>query len=123
MVEDNETNMMIFRDILTAAGHTVLAATSAEEAFTLARSGPLDLVLMDIQLPGMDGLEAVRRLKSDPATANVPVIALTAHAMPTHREQALKAGCQGYITKPIRSREFRGQVAEFLQGHPGEAVK
>jgi CheY-like chemotaxis protein len=114
VVEDNETNMMIFRDILNAAGYAVLEAASAEDAFAMARSQVPDLILMDIQLPGMDGLEAVRTLRKDPATSSIPIVALTAHAMSGHREQALQAGCSGYITKPIRSREFREQVASYL---------
>ena len=114
VVEDNETNMMIFRDILAAEGHDVLEAATAEEAFRIARSGPLDLILMDIQLPGMDGLEAVRSLKSDPSTSSIPVVALTAHAMVGHRTRAIEAGCAGYITKPIRSAEFREQVRSYL---------
>lgn len=114
IVEDNEMNRMIFRDILTAAGYEILEAATAEDAFSVARSEPLDLILMDIQLPGMDGLEAVRILKDDPATRSIPVVALTAHAMAAHRERALEAGCSGYISKPIRSREFRDQVRSYL---------
>jgi len=120
IVEDNETNLMIFRDILSAAGHQVLSAISAEEAFSLARSHTPDLILMDIQLPGMSGLEAVRHLKKDPSTASIPIVALTAHAMTAHRERALEAGCSGFITKPIRSREFREQVRSFLLPGGGE---
>lgn len=119
IVEDNETNLMIFRDILSAAGHHILSAGSAEEAFSLARSHTPDLILMDIQLPGMSGLEAVLHLKKDSSTASIPIVALTAHAMAGHRERALEAGCSGFITKPIRSREFREQVQSFL--HPGSA--
>ena len=114
IVEDNETNRMVFRDILTAAGHQVLETASAEEAIARALAEPPDLILMDIQLPGIDGLEAVRRLKAQPATRSIPIIAVTAHAMPGHREQALSAGCAGYITKPIRSRDFREQVLAHL---------
>src|SRR5262245_54410554 len=110
VVEDNQTNLMIFRDILTAAGHQVLEAGNAEEAFAVARSQIPDLILMDIQLPGMNGLAAVRTLKEDPATQQIPIVALTAHAMAFHREEALGAGCSGFITKPIRSRDFREQV-------------
>ena len=115
VVEDNETNMMIFRDILVAAGHEVLEASNAEDGIALARDRLPDLILMDVQLPGTDGLEAVRRLKQDPATSGIPVVALTAHAMQPHRDRAAQAGCAGYITKPIRSREFREQVKSFLE--------
>jgi len=114
IVEDNETNLMIFQDLLTAAGHQVLAARNAEDSLAIARREAPDLILMDIQLPGMDGLAAVRCLKEDPTTRAIPVVALTAHAMAGHRERALEAGCSGYITKPIRSREFREQVQSFL---------
>ncbi len=114
VVEDNETNLMIFRDILTAAGYEVVEATNAEEAFAVTRSKLPDLILMDIQLPGMNGLDVVRSLKEDPKTSSIPIVALTAHAMSAHKEQAIKAGCSGYITKPIRSREFREQVKSFL---------
>jgi CheY-like chemotaxis protein len=118
VVEDNETNLMIFRDILTAAGHEVLEAMNAEEAFGVLRSKVPDLILMDIQLPGIDGIEIVRKLKADSSTSAIPIVALTAHAMSAHREKALEAGCCGYITKPIRSREFREQVRGFLE-RPG----
>jgi CheY-like chemotaxis protein len=118
VVEDNETNLMIFRDILTAAGHEVLEAVNADEAFAALRSKVPDLILMDIQLPGLDGIEIVRKLKEDPGTSCVPVVALTAHAMSAHREKAMEAGCCGYITKPIRSREFREQIQGFLD-RPG----
>jgi CheY-like chemotaxis protein len=119
IVEDNETNLMIFRDILTAAGHQVLAAGTGEEAFAIARAQSPDLILMDIQLPGMNGLDAVRFLKEDPATSAIPIVALTAHAMAGHRERALEAGCCGFITKPIRSREFREQVRSYLTPESG----
>ena len=116
VVEDNETNMMIFRDILTAAGHRVLEAVTADEALVIALNDRPDLILMDIQLPGLDGIEAVRRLKRDPATQSIPIVALTAHAMAAHREKALEAGCSGYITKPIRARAFREEIDVFLAG-------
>ena len=116
IVEDNETNLMIFTDILTAAGYEVLSANSAEDCFQLLKDQDPRLILMDIQLPGMDGLEAVRCLKKDPDTASLPVVALTAHAMAGHRKKALEVGCCGYITKPIRSREFREKVKLYLEG-------
>ncbi len=119
VVEDNATNLMIFRDILTAAGNDVLEAVNAEEAFAIAREKSPDLILLDIQLPGMDGIDAVRGLKGDAATSSIPIVALTAHAMSGHRESALEAGCCGYITKPIRSRDFREQIQGFLRGKEG----
>src|SRR5262245_17636311 len=92
VVEDNEVNLMVFTDILSAAGYRVFAAKSAEECFTLAGKESPDLILMDIQLPGMDGLEAVKALKANPSTGGIPIVALTAHAMSSHRERALEAG-------------------------------
>lgn len=114
VVEDNETNLMIFSDILSAQGHHVLTARTGEESLTVARLKKPDLILMDLQLPGMNGLEVVRNLKNDPATRSIPVLALTAHAMSYHRDKAIESGCCGYITKPIRSREFRQTIESFL---------
>jgi CheY-like chemotaxis protein len=116
IVEDNETNRMVLRDILTAAGHQVLAVATAEEAIARAVAEPPDLILMDIQLPGMDGLEAARRLKDQPATRSIPIVAVSAHALAGQREKALSAGCAGYITKPIRSRQFREEIGGLLAG-------
>jgi|SRR6185503_3001253 len=116
VVEDNEVNLMVFTDILSAAGYQVLAAKTAEECFAVAAKESPDLILMDIQLPGMDGLEAVKALKANPTTSAIPVVALTAHAMPSHRERAIEAGCSGFITKPIRSRNFREEVQGHLEG-------
>lgn len=115
VVEDNETNLMIFRDLLTAAGHEVLEAINSGEALSIAHMEHPDLILMDIHLSGTDGLEVVRSLKRDPSTSSIPVVALTAHALPAHRQMALEAGCSGYITKPIRSKEFRDQVKTYLE--------
>ena len=115
VVEDNEVNLMVFTDILTAAGYRVLVARTAEESFAVAGGESPDLILMDIQLPGMDGLEAARTLKANPATSAIPIVALTAHAMPSHRERALEVGCSGFITKPIRSRQFREAVQSYLK--------
>ena len=120
VVEDNDTNLMIFTDILRAAGHEVLTARTAEEAFGVVRNRPPDLILMDLQLPGMSGLDAVRTFKGNPDTRPIPIVAVTAHAMAAHRERAIEAGCSGYITKPIRSKEFREQVASYLKGRAGK---
>ncbi len=114
VIEDNETNLMIFTDILTAAGHEVLGAATAEDGLQLARNRQPHLVLMDIQLPGIDGLEAVRCFRRDPAIQSIPIVALTAHAMAGDRDRAMEIGCAGYITKPIRSREFREQIQTYL---------
>ncbi|MDQ3295905.1 MAG: response regulator [Myxococcota bacterium] len=100
--------------LLQSADHTVLAATDAETGLLMARSQSPDLILMDIQLPGMDGLAATKLLKEDPATRAIPVIALTALAMKGDEERIRAAGCDGYIAKPMRYKEFLAAIAEQL---------
>jgi two-component system, cell cycle response regulator DivK len=114
VVEDNATNMKLSTFLLESADHTVIAATSAEIGLTLARETRPDLILMDIHLPGMDGLEATALLKADDATRDIPVIALTALAMKGDEERILAAGCDGYIAKPMRYRDFLATIATEL---------
>jgi CheY-like chemotaxis protein len=114
VVEDNPMNLQLVTDVLTASGLSTRAAGTAEEALSLARSEPIDLILMDISLPGLDGLEAIRCLSADPKTADIPVVAVTAHAMRGDRERMLAAGASGYIAKPIDTRSIAAQVLSFL---------
>ena len=114
IVEDNETNIMVFSDILSVQGYHVLTARTGEESLTVARLTKPNLIIMDLRLPGMNGLDAVRNLKEDPATRSIPVLALTAHATTYHRDMAIEAVCCGYITKPIRSRALRETIESFL---------
>jgi two-component system cell cycle response regulator DivK len=115
VVEDNPANMTLATFLLKSRGHTVLAATDAESGLTLARVERPDLILMDIQLPGMDGLEAIAQLKRDEATSAIPVIALTALAMKGDEERILAAGYNGYIGKPVRYKEFLATVAAHVE--------
>ena len=115
IVEDNPANMTLATFLLKSAGYAVLSATDAEAGLTLARTEQPDLVLMDIQLPGMDGLEACAMLKKNVATRDIPVIALTALAMKGDEERIRAAGCDGYIAKPLAYREFLTTIAARLQ--------
>ena len=115
VVEDNPANMTLATFLLKSAGYAVLSATDAEAGLALARSEQPDLVLMDIQLPGMDGLEACAILKKDEGTRDIPVIALTALAMKGDEERIRAAGCDGYIAKPLAYREFLATIAARLQ--------
>jgi two-component system cell cycle response regulator DivK len=114
IVEDNSANLKLAILLLEGAGHVALVATSAEAGLTLARAERPDLILMDIQLPGMDGLQATALLKSDPSTRAMPVLALTALAMKGDEERIRAAGCDGYIAKPIRYKEFLATVEAQL---------
>ena len=114
IVEDNPVNMKLAVILLNSANYTVLSATDAEAALSLARSERLDLILMDVQLPGMDGLQAVALLKRDEATRAIPVIALTALAMKGDEERIRAAGYDGYIAKPIRRQKFLATIAAQL---------
>ena len=114
IVEDNPANMKLAIFLLESAGHTALTARDAEAGLTLARNEHPELILMDIQLPGMDGLEAVVLLKRDEVTRVIPVIALTALAMKGDEERIRAAGCDGYIAKPIRYQEFLATIATQL---------
>ncbi len=114
IVEDNPTNMTLAVFLLQSAGHTVLSATDAEAGLTLARDEQPNLILMDIQLPGMDGLEATALLKRAETTRAIPVIALTALAMKGDEERIRAAGCDGYIAKPMRYKEFLAAIAAQL---------
>ena len=116
VVEDNERNLKLLRDVLEYAGYDVRVARTAEDGISLAASEPPDLVLMDLQLPGIDGMEALRRLRESPRTAGIPVVAVTAQAMKQDRERALDAGFNGYVEKPISVRAFPDQVRRFLSG-------
>jgi two-component system cell cycle response regulator DivK len=116
IVEDNPTNMTLAVFLLQSAGYTVLSATDAEAGLTLARAEQPDLILMDIQLPGMDGLEATALLKKDEATRGIPVVALTALAMKGDEERIRAAGCDGYIAKPMRYQEFLATITAQLAG-------
>ncbi|HTI62137.1 MAG TPA: response regulator [Gemmatimonadaceae bacterium] len=104
LVEDNEDNLIIYSTILRFGGYRVVEAHDGRAALAAARSANPDLILMDVSIPYIDGLEVTRRLKADPATRHVPIIALTAHALTTDRERALEAGCDGYISKPAEPR-------------------
>ena len=114
IVENNPANMTFAVFLLESAGYTVLSATDAEAGLTLAREEQPDLILMDIQLPGMDGLAATGLLKGDEATRAIPVIALTALAMKGDEERIRAAGCDGYIAKPMRYQEFLATIAAQL---------
>lgn len=116
IVEDNPVNMELATDLLEIAGYQVLQAETAEQGIELAKREQPALILMDVRLPGMDGLQATALLKGDPTTGSIPVIALTAQAMKGDREQALAAGCDGYLSKPIDTREFPQAVARHLRG-------
>jgi two-component system cell cycle response regulator DivK len=116
IAEDNEKNMKLFRDVLQVSGYQTLEATTAEQAIELATRHIPDLVLMDIQLAGMDGLEALRRLRKDERTAAIPVVALTAQAMAGDRERFLAAGFSGYVSKPVNVVEFIGTVKHYCEG-------
>jgi CheY-like chemotaxis protein len=121
VVEDNARNLKLVRDILNHAGYATLEAGTAEDGLPLARAEQPGLILMDVQLPGIDGVEALARLRSDPATAGIPVVALTALAMRDDRDRFIAAGFDGYIGKPLDVRELPGQIAAVLARSRAEA--
>lgn len=123
VVDDNETNLYLIRFILEKGGHEVIEARNGLEGVELALQKHPDLVIMDIQLPGIDGHEATRRIRKEEADENLPIIALTSFAMPVDKELALAAGCDSYITKPIDVKSFIEEVNRFLAEMPTEAVK
>ena len=115
VVEDNPLNLKLVRDVLGHAGFEVLEARTGEDGVARARADQPAVILMDLQLPGLDGTQALRLIKADPATAAIPVVALTAFAMAEDRERALSHGFDGYLSKPISVRDLPGQVAGYLR--------
>jgi CheY-like chemotaxis protein len=118
IVEDNATNLELAVELVEQEGYEVLVAETADAALPLARTAHPDLILMDVQLPGMTGYEATRRLKVDPATAGIPVVAVTAQAMRGDETRAAEAGCDGYMTKPVGATEFHEMLRRFLSEEP-----
>lgn len=121
IVEDNALNLELATDLLTGQGYAVQQASSAEEGLRLARAQPPSLILMDLRLPGMDGYAALRQLRGDSQTSDIPVVALTAQAMKGDEEATLKAGFDGYISKPIDTRTFGQTVAGLLHPARGDS--
>ena len=119
VVEDNEKNMKLFRDVLNATGYRTLEATTGGEAVELATEQAPDLVLMDIQMPDVDGVEALRRLRADERTTAIPVLAVTAQAMQGDRERFLAEGFDGYLSKPVNVGELLGTVRQHCDGRAG----
>lgn len=113
-VEDNDDNVYVVRQRLGRLGFTILVATDGEQGVTMAASEKPDLILMDLRLPVLDGWEATRRLKAAAETKDIPVIALSAHAMSGDREKALEAGCEDYDTKPIEFNRLRAKIEALL---------
>src|SRR5881227_725731 len=116
IVDDNSTNMKLVRILLAGEGYDVRTAADAEEALNVLKEFYPRLILMDLQLPGIDGLELTRRLKKDPATRDIRIVAVTAYAMKGDREKAIAAGCDGYLAKPIDPIELPSKVADYLAG-------
>jgi two-component system cell cycle response regulator DivK len=119
VVEDNEKNMKLFRDVLAAVGYRTLEATTGRDAIDLATEHTPDLVLMDIQLPDLDGVQALQRLRADARTETIPVVALTAQAMRGDRERFLAAGFDGYVSKPVNVRDLIETVRHHCGGRTG----
>lgn len=114
IVDDNAVNLKLMRVLLTSEGYTVRTAADAEEALVTLREFAPRLIVMDIQLPGMDGLALTRKLKADPATSGAIILGLTAYAMKGDEQRVLEAGCDGYLAKPIDTRTFPALVARYL---------
>jgi CheY-like chemotaxis protein len=121
VVEDNPVNRKLARNVLRSRGYRVLEADTGEEGIEVARAERPHLILMDLQLPGLDGIEATRRLKADPATREIPIVALSAYAQEADQKRAREAGCAGYIAKPIRLSRFPQQVGSYLGSKEGAA--
>jgi two-component system cell cycle response regulator DivK len=119
IVDDNESNLRLMEAILDAEGYPVKSAMDAEEALALLQTWQPALILMDIQLPGIDGLELTRRLKNDPRFSRIVIVALTAYAMKGDEDKALSAGCDGYVTKPIDTRSLPAMIQRYLKGPTG----
>ena len=116
IVEDNEKNMKLVRDVLQVKGYETLEAGTGEDGVRLARARTPDLILMDIQLPGMNGIEALKALRAEPATASIPVIAITASVMQQDRQQIVNAGFDGFIEKPVNLRHLLDSVQKAVGG-------
>lgn len=114
LVEDNEDNLVVYRTILEHVGFVVIEARDGEEGVTRARTDRPDIILMDISIPKMDGWEATQRLKADDGTADIPIVALTAHALEEDRAKAVRAGCDGYLAKPVEPRRVVQEVEKFI---------
>ncbi len=114
VVEDQEDNRQIIRDLLSAKGYELVEATTGEEGLKLAATGKPDLILMDIQLPGMDGYEVTRRIKAKPELNHIPIIVVTSYALSGDDKKAFDAGCNGYVTKPFSPRVLLAKIREFL---------
>lgn len=119
IVEDNPLNLELITDILDASGYVISSATTGADALTLVDRETPDLILMDIQLPGLDGLTVTGMIKEKPGFENIPIIALTAHAMRGDEQKAREAGCDGYISKPIDTRAITKTIQSFLDGTAG----
>lgn len=113
-IEDHEENRRLLRDLLTSVGYEMIEAVTGEEGLTLAATHAPDLILMDIQLPGLDGYEVTRRVKADPALRHIPVIAVTSYALSGDEVKAMEAGCDAYITKPFDPVELLAKIQEHL---------
>jgi two-component system cell cycle response regulator DivK len=119
VIEDHEDNRRILHDLLTSAGYEPIEAVTGEEGVALAETHRPDLILMDIQLPGLDGYEATRRIKANPALRHIPVIAVTSYALSGDEVKAKEAGCDGYVTKPFSPRALLAKVREYLPAAGG----
>ena len=118
IVEDDRISQKMVRDALRAAGYETEEVDSGELALQKVAESTPDLIVMDVRLPGMDGLETTRRLKADPGTATIPIVAVTAHAMPEDESLIREAGCDAYIAKPLRFSALLGVVRDLLAGRP-----
>jgi two-component system cell cycle response regulator DivK len=114
VIEDNEDNRRIVRDLLTSVGYEILEAVTGEEGVTAAGTQVPDLILMDIQLPGLDGYDATRRIKADPTLRHIPIIAVTSYALSGDDVKAYEAGCDGYVSKPFSTRALLAKIREYL---------
>ena len=114
VVEDQEDNMQILRDLLASAGYELIEAVNGEEALTAVVKQPPDLILMDIQIPIIDGYEATRRIKADPKTRSIPILAVTSHALEGGEEKARLAGCDDFVAKPYSPRQLLAKIRQYL---------
>lgn len=114
LVEDNEDNRIVYAMMLEYHGYTIIEATNGEDAIRLAREESPDIILMDISIPGVDGWTATQRIKADEATSDIPIVAVTAHALPEHRQRAEQLGCDGFLTKPCEPRRLLEEVQSLI---------